>query len=464
MRKKVETFIKEHKMIEPEDKVIVAVSGGADSVCLLHLLAEMRASLNMRLRVVHVHHGLRGAEADRDAAFVENMAEKMGIFCQVLRRNVAEYADLHGMSVEEAGRAVRYQILEDEAAKWGNAKIAVAHHREDQAETILHHLFRGSGIKGMSGMAAVRGAVIRPLLCVGRKEILEYLEEKGIGHCEDSTNDLSDYTRNRLRRHLIPQICGEINAGAVLHIVRTGELLSQADEYFEEKADEIWRGEGKETERGCGIAIKVLNSYPEMLRRYLIRKMMNLCTGTMKDIGFSNIDHVSKIIQKGTGKSVSLPYGLEAKTDYDMLWIVKAETESFRIQKINDIKSFTFRHFPCKKPEEIPENRYTKWFDYDKIKGMLSVRTRQTGDYITLKDGKRKTVKAYMIDEKIPRQERDHILLIAEEHHILWIVGYRISEYYKITEDTRQILQVQADGGEGNGGQDSDSDSRRPGE
>ena len=249
-----------------------------------------------------------------------------------------------------------------------------------------------------------------------------------------------------------------------MHIVRTGELLSQADEYFEEKADEIWRGEGKETERGCGIAFKVLNSYPEILRRYLIRKMMNLCTGTMKDIGFSNIDHVSKIIQKGTGKSVSLPYGLEAKTDYDMLWIVKAETESFRIQKINDIKSFTFRHFPCKKPEEIPENRYTKWFDYDKIKGMLSVRTRQTGDYITLKDGKRKTVKAYMIDEKIPRQERDHILLIAEEHHILWIVGYRISEYYKITEDTRQILQVQADGGEGNGGQDSDSDSRRPGE
>ena len=452
MRKKVETFIKEHKMIEQGDNVIVAVSGGADSVCLLHLLAEMRASLDMTLQVVHVHHGLRGREADRDAAFVEDMAEKMGIFCQVIHRNVAEYANVHGMSVEEAGREIRYQILEDEAASWGKAKIAVAHHKEDQAETILHHLFRGSGVKGMSGMSVVRGAVIRPLLCVGRREILEYLEERGISHCEDSTNGSSDYTRNRIRRHLIPQICEEINAGAVEHIIRTGEILGQADEYFEEKADQIWRENGKETEKGCGIEIKVLNRYPEILRRYVIRKMLHICTGTRKDIGFSHIDHVCRVIQKGTGKRVSLPYGLEARTDYEMLWIVRTETECSQPQNGNVIKSLTFCHFPCKKPEEIPENRYTKWFDYDKIKGMLSVRTRQTGDYITLKDGKRKTVKAYMIDEKIPRQERDHILLVAEEHHILWIVGYRISEYYKITEDTRQILQVQADGGEGNGG------------
>lgn len=486
MQKKVKAFIRENNMIDPKDRVIVAVSGGADSICLLHLLDEMKEELQTELHVVHVHHGLRGEEADRDADFVEKEAKRRKLPCKVIRRNVAEYAKIKGLSFEEAGRIVRYQILEEEAQQWGGAKIAVAHHQEDQVETILHNLFRGSGLKGLCGMAAVRGAVIRPLLCVERKEILDYLKSQSLDYCEDSTNVSEDYTRNRLRHRLIPEICSDINAGAVWHIVNAGRMLSQADQYLENQAEEIWkmygndvRGEKKEDGvREYGIPAQVLKSQPEILRGYIARKMISLCTDSVKDITFKHVETVWGLADKETGKRVNLPYGMEARAEYGMVWIARKSNrlnpaelpekkadakekdenkEEIWVEKSEEIRVKTLKlsHFLYKKHQEIPENWYTKWFDYDTIKNTLSVRTRQTGDYITLKDGKRKTVKAYMIDEKIPRQKRDKILLLAEGHHILWIVGYRISEYYKITEHTRQILQVQVDGGEGHERYDS---------
>lgn len=466
MQKTVRDFIREYHMIEPKDKVIAAVSGGADSICLLHLLNDMKEQLGIDLRVMHVHHGLRGEEADRDAAFVEQEAGKLNLACHVVYRKVAEYGAAQRLSLEEAGRILRYQALEEEAKAWGNGKIAVAHHREDQAETILHNLFRGSGLKGLCGMAAVKGAVIRPLLCVGKQEILDYLKEQGLSYCEDSTNACQDYTRNRLRHKLIPEILDDVNAGAVSHIVGTGRLLSQADEYLESQAEEVWRQYGKEEKEAgrYGIEGNVLERQPEILRGYIIRKIIGLCTNSVKDITFVHIDQACRLVKRGTGKRISLPYGLEAETEYGVVWISRSkgrtgaktagEKEPVQVEKSakTTVKTLKLSHFSYKKDEEIPENRYTKWFDYDTIKSTLSVRNRQTGDYITLKDGKRKTVKAYMIDEKIPREERDKILLLAEGHHILWIVGYRISEYYKITEHTQQILQVQTDGGDGHEG------------
>ena len=451
MQKRVMEFIKEHKMMEPGGRVIVALSGGADSVCLLHLLAELREELQIELRAVHVHHGLRGEEADRDAAFAEKTAEMAGVPCLVVQKDVAGYAKISGKSMEEAGRELRYQVLEEAASSWGGARIAVAHHREDQAETILHNLFRGSAIKGLSGMAPVRGAVVRPLLCVGRTEILKFLEERGLEYCEDSTNASEDYTRNRLRHRLIPEICREINAGAVEHIVNAGERLRQADEYFEKMAADFWEQYGTEEirdgRRSGGIAVKTFECQPEIVKGYIVRNMIEMRIGTMKDITSFHIEQICALAGKGTGKRVSLPYGLEAWTEYGMLWI----GERAKSEETAEGNPLRFSQFPYEKHKEIPQNQYTKWFDYDKIKDTLSVRTRQTGDYIMLKDGKRKTVKAYMIDEKIPRQERDRIPLLAEGNHVLWIVGYRISEYYKVTENTKQILQVQADGGEEHG-------------
>ena len=508
VQKKVEELIRREQRLEMGDRVVLAVSGGADSMCMMEVLAALRDSWKLELLVVHVHHGLRGAEADRDAAFVQDEAGKLGIGCVVERRDVRSVAAERGLSLEEAGRDVRYEILREYAKNWTSqgvemptaheddvvepaggcgseasglagcrpAKIAVAHHQEDQAETILHNLFRGSGLKGLGGMSARRGQIIRPLLCLEKKEILEYLAERHIAYCEDSTNQENEYTRNRLRNELIPQIRREINDRAVEHITEAGARLRQADAYFEELAEKIWRecgvtkkcapeedmtdqaagtkpgGERRvETtdENIYGIKRSELLRDPLIVRTYVIRHMIALASQSLKDITSDHIDQVAALLEKETGKQLNLPYGLTAWTEYDFLWISR-QNPSDCVDNQSSI-SLIMKKIPYEKEQEIPQNRYTKWFDYDKIKGTLTVRTRQTGDYITLKDGRKKTVKAYMIDEKIPRELRDRITLLAEDHHVLWIVGWRISEYYKVTEDTDYVLEVQADGGRENG-------------
>ncbi len=242
---KVRKTVEEYHMLEPGSRVIAAVSGGADSVCLLALLEEMRTSPGIRLRAVHVHHGLREGEADRDAEFVEDLCAALDVPCHIIKVNVLQLAEEKGLSEEEAGRCLRYQVFEEEAAAWEGedaeesgvlVRVAVAHHRDDQAETILHNMFRGSGLLGLRGIPYVRGRIIRPLLDCGRREILRWLSERGLSFVEDSTNSGDHYTRNRIRGRLLPLIESEVNRGAVGNILRVGRLAGQADGYLRDQA------------------------------------------------------------------------------------------------------------------------------------------------------------------------------------------------------------------------------------
>ncbi len=473
---RVKTLIREKDLLRAGDRVVAGVSGGADSVCLLHVLVRLRDELGLTLCAVHVHHGLRGEEADRDAAFVERLAAEWQVPCRVVYEDVRGYAAAEGLSEEEAGRVLRYRALVKAAeelragmsdgeetrgplAAGSAVKIAVGHQKEDQAETILHHLFRGSALKGLAGMSLVSAAagtegvlLIRPLLGVSREEIRDYLKRHQLTCCEDSTNSSADYTRNRIRL-LLPEICRDVNAHAVDHILAAGVRMAQADEYFEKEAEKIWAESGVEQEGRCGLPAAVLGGQPEILAGYLAIKMIKRMSGSAKDVTAVHAEQLCGLTRGGTGRQISLPYGLRAVREYEMVWVENARSAA------PARPALVFSRFPYEKNMKIPKNRYTKWFDYDKIEGVLSERTRQTGDYITLKGGHRKRVKSYLIDEKIPRQEREQILLLAEGSHVLWIVGYRISEYYKVTEETKEILQVQAYGGEEHGRQDTGADS-----
>ena len=229
--------------------------------------------------------------------------------------------------------------------------------------------------------------------------------------------------------------------------------MRQADADFEELAQEIWAEHGRWDDTllhgRFGIRRSALMQYPQIVQTYVVRHILAQASHSLRDITSEHVEQVLALLTKETGKQSNLPYGLRAWTEYDLLWISSLDSE-VSVDNIHR-SSLIMNKIPYEKQQEIPQNRYTKWFDYDKIKDTLSVRTRQTGDYITLKDGRRKTVKAYMIDEKIPRAERDEILLLAEGHHVLWIVGWRISEYYKVTEDTNYVLEVRADGGKEDG-------------
>ena len=469
MLKKVRDYMREHEMTAPGDAVIVALSGGADSVCLLTVLKQL-ATPEFLLRAVHVHHGIRGAEADRDEAFAQKLCESLSVSLCVAYCHVPAYAAEHGLSEEEAGRILRYQVLEKEAGKWeqelpagSRVKIALAHHRDDNAETILHHLLRGSGLTGLAGIRPVQGRRIRPLLCVGREEIRAYLEAGHISWCEDSTNQSPDYTRNRIRSQVLPLLKTAVNEQAEEHILQAGQIIGQADAYLRQQAEEIWQEAvcGREEDLAA-IPLTAFARQPEILKTYLIRHMLDQLHPGWKDIGSRHFTAIAELAGKPVGSRLDLPGGLMARTGYETLEIVRktergvsVKTESGADGEIHGRQTVPELHmtvFSRQKDQEIPKNQYTKWFDYDKIKKCLEIRGRKPGDYLEINRAHgRKKLKAYLIDEKVPASERDELLLLADGAHIVWIPGHRISEAYKVTEETRNILKVQISGGNEHG-------------
>ena len=518
-RQKVLSFMKKNHMTDRGDGVLAAVSGGADSVCLLLLLHEMAVELGIKVFAFHMNHGIRGAEADRDEWYVMELCERLNIPLTVAHEKVEEYAAERGLSGEEAGRILRYQHLGETAEKYQCAKIAVAHHEDDDAETVLLNLFRGSGLAGLSGIRPVRKNIIRPLLCVSRKEIEEYLKEQELSWCEDSTNKENDYTRNKIRNELLPWVTENINSRAAEHILAVSEFAAQADAYFEMEAERILEescserrkeakqpnsqnaGEADGKESGTGqdskaaetemkkctkINTDIFDTQPEILKTYIVRRMILNAAGKAKDITERHIHSVMDLSGPGSGHTANLPYGLKAVRGYDTLEIVlrkegrnssqmpglnsKLERKAVSGKEIrtetgmDEIPDLDGTHIrlhtiPRKKELEIPKNRYTKWFDYDKINVGLSIRYRKNGDYLTLSGGGKKKLRRYMIDEKIPENERDRIPVLADGDHVLWVVGYRISDYYKITDETEHILEAEVilpGGGEPEDGRQAD--------
>ncbi|MBE5972197.1 MAG: tRNA lysidine(34) synthetase TilS [Lachnoclostridium sp.] len=450
----IKEYMQQNHMAEPGDGVLAAVSGGADSVCLLLVLKELEESLGIHVAAFHLNHGLRGAEADRDERYVRELCERLQVPLKVVKENVAGYAKERGLSEEEAGRVLRYQWLEKTAAELSCQKIATAHHEDDQAETVLMNLFRGSGLRGLGGIRPVRmlserWTIIRPLLDVNRQEIETYLIEENESWCEDSTNSELIYARNKMRNVLLPWIRENVNERAEEHILKTAAFASQADEYFASQA-EILLGDSRVEQSDCFVEIpaELFDAQPDIMKSYLIRAMILRMTGSAKDISARHIEAVSSLAGPGGGTSVDLPYGLQAVRSYQKLTVRKNSAEE-NVQEVQN--SLQMKVFSWKKDLEIPKNQYTKWFDYDKIKNTLSVRTREPGDYFMIANGKNKKLHRFFIDEKIPEELRDHILLLAEGNHILWIIGYRISEYYKVTDTTRNVLEVRADKGENHG-------------
>ncbi|MCD8225601.1 MAG: tRNA lysidine(34) synthetase TilS [Clostridiales bacterium] len=477
MLDKVNEYIRENELVVPDSRVLAAVSGGADSVCLLLVLRRLQEEWEVRglrfsLRVLHVHHGLRGEEADRDEGFVRELCGQWGIHFEAVHFDVAAFAAERGFSTEEAGRILRYQALDTAAEAWERdesgepVRIALAHHGDDNAETILHHLLRGSGLRGLSGMRPREGRRIRPLLCVGREQIECWLRGQGQIWCEDSSNHSDNYTRNRIRHHVLPLLTEQINSHAVENIVHAGKIFAQTDAYLAAQADALLAESGYQPEDGrAEVRLDLFAAHPPIIRTYLLRRMIRDIAPGQKDITARHYEYLQEFAGKPVGSEMDLPGNLRALRGYETLRLERRRQGNIPSERISrDIPRLTpeyaetcvyglqLRLFPLQAGAKIPKNQYTKWFDYDKIKDTLCVRRRGNGDYLTLPDGKHKQLRRYLIDEKIPREQRDRILLLAEGEHILWVVGYRISEYYKITEKTRWILEAKIAGGGSDGG------------
>lgn len=472
---KVLAYIKENHMLQPGERVVVGVSGGADSVCLLFILLKIRESIPIELTAVHVNHKIR-PEAGEDAAFVEGLCRKWGCSYRYVEADVESYAAGQHISTEEAGRLIRYEAFErvrkELASDTVECKIAVAHNQNDNAETVLFHLMRGTGLKGLSGIRPMRGNIIRPLLCVSRTEIEAFLEKQQISYCIDRTNGEDTYTRNRIRHHILPYAEKEICRQAVSHIYDTSVIAAEAESYIcKNAAAAMERCIVEQKPEEIVLSVEAFQKEDAFLRKQLLILVLERLAGSRRDIGAVHIKAFYELFFRNGNKQCDLPYGLSAYREYDNVRIAVREKEASKknVENMPDSMELLIpgetvwvdgmriicRVFPYEKTQIIPQKTYTKWFDYDKIVKALVLRTRRSGDYLEIRqDGGRKLLKAYLIDEKIPKARRDSLPVLADGNHILWVIGNRISGHYKINEKTKMVLEVQIIGGTSNGGED----------
>ena len=487
---KVKKLINEYDMIKDGDRIVAGVSGGADSVCLFHVLRLLREEIVFSLCVVHVHHMIRGEEADRDEAFVRNLCREYNVPCVVRKIDVPAFADENGMSVEEAGRVVRRNEFARIASEKAGSRIALAHHMNDVAETVLFNMARGSGIAGLVSLRPSRGEYIRPLLGLERREIEEWLHENGFSYCNDSTNADSTYSRNRIRHSILPELTDHVNAQSVRHICDISEEAGLIEELLDEYADRCCAKYVREGISGeIVIGRDLFKEEKAVIAGRVVRMAIGLLAGTVKDIGRVHIRSICELSVKENGKMVSLPYGMCAESVYGDVHIRLKGTEGTSAKNTEDLilqdetavnresgeraESGSSRDggSDCviilpetgKKAEfgkyivssflsdakgigmDIgkTENMYTKKFDYDKINGILKIRYRMAGDYLVINpDGRRKSLSDYFTDRKVPRSERDRIPLLTCGAEVLWVIGLRSGESCRIDTKTKTVLTV----------------------
>lgn len=459
---KVKKYIEEYKMIEKRDSVIVGLSGGADSVCLLDMLSALRAEYELEITAVHVHHGIRGAEADRDMKFAEKFCRERDINLKVFYYDVPNYAKENGMSEEEAGRKLRYDAFESLRRPGG--KIAVAHNLNDSVETFIHNLCRGSGIAGLTGIKPVNGHIIRPVLCLERKEIENYLDRNQIRYIHDSTNFDDGYTRNKIRLNVLPYLMENINSESILHINNAAQELCEAERFLNEQTVLLYNQVFSEHNNCIYADKKMLRELDSYMQRRTIRLALQHLAGKLKDITRQHVTDIVMLSGRQSGRYIMLPYGIMVRAEQEYLVFERqqgnvsgTEQEGISVLQpgIYEFGDYIFeiQIINVEEEEEILkdfENYFkknqklcTKWFSYDKIKSTVQLRYRQSGDYLTINsdDGKKK-LKSYMIDEKIPVSMRDKIPVLADGAHVMWVFGYRMSEWYKVTAGTKRILKI----------------------
>lgn len=471
MLKKIYDFINEFNMIAKCDRIVVGLSGGADSVCLLRVLHSIieKDRLPVELVAVHINHGIRGEEAVRDQEFSRQLCEKLNIRYVEKSFDIPKIAVSEGASEEEAGRKVRYAVFNELAGNSG--KIAVAHHMDDQAETVLMNLFRGSSIKGMGGMSPVRDNIIRPLLCVTRQEIEDYLRGLNQDYVTDSSNLSDDYTRNRIRNKLLPYIRENINQEVSKHVVQLSNQLRQCQEYIDKQVSGFVEAHIVKSEDGSRYFIDVANfvQADPVIRSGVVVSIFNELTLSNKDIYKCHIDVVAELAHMQVGRRVDLPYGMWAKKGYEAIEIgrgcisetkppvchadvsrsqlesgivIPVDGKLYADGQLRYVSSVSFEVLE-KENTFDKKNVYTKFFDYDKIKDNLVLRYKQDDDYIYVtSDGSKKKLKKEFVDKKVPGDMRDSVLLLANGSHVLWAMGVRRGENCLVCEDTKKVLKV----------------------
>lgn len=455
---KVKKTLYKYSMILQNDHVLVGLSGGPDSVCLVTILNRLKSELNIKLSAAYIDHTLRPNETPYEIDFCKDLCSSLGIpfFTRVI--NVNSYAKEKKLNKQEAARKLRYNALEEIALENAASKIAVGHNADDQAETVLMRLFRGAGHSGLSGIPPVRKNIIRPLIEIERKEIEQFLEDKGISFIVDSSNLKNTYLRNKIRHFMIPAI-QSINKDIVKTLSRTADIFRDEERYFEILVTKtLMKLITRKTANTIELFLIPIMGMDTVILRRVLRRAIDETRG-LSGINFIHIEEIIDLIKSGkSGDRIYLPNGTRVIKRYSTLIItseqptrlstyiiarpgelVLKESSMVIISSISDISEF--------------HNLNSKLFygngktdvaiDADKVHFPLTIRGRLQGDYFyPFGFGKRKKLQDFFVDEKIPRDERDAIPIIISNNNIVWVAGLRLDDRYKVDKDTKRVLKL----------------------
>jgi len=459
---RVISFIQKHNLFSAGDKLVVAVSGGGDSVCLLHILVRWRKELGVEPHVAHLNHQLRDAESDSDASYVSDLARKLDVPATIECRDVATYRDQKGVSLEEAAREVRYNFLAEIAKGIGTSKVVVGHTRDDHIETIVMHLLRGAGTTGLCGLQPHSVLpygensgpleIVRPLLALTRQETLNYCQLYNLAPRSDSSNVSPSFLRNRVRLELLP-VLRSYNPSIDTALLRLADIAVDDISFVEEKASLLWKDLAREEGGVIYLDMSNMVTLPRAMQRQIFRRAVKQLRGNLKDVEADHIEAMMDFLSKPAGKKLCLPDGLTLSTEYGRLVLAPAQASICPlpplkgISKINipgetDLPGWRIRADII---QEVvgDDNGLVASFDLDKVGRELVVRRRRPGDrFQPLGMRQTKKLQDFMVDSKIPRSWRDRVPLTCSPKQILWVVGWRIDDRVKVTENTKEILRL----------------------
>ncbi len=496
LESKVLDFIQRYSLISRKELVVVGVSGGADSVCLLHVLAKRRRSLGIGLHIAHLHHQLRGLESQADAQYVSSLAGSLGIPVTIDRQDTAAYKAERKCSLEEAARELRYAFFARVARKVGAHRIAVGHTRDDQVETILMHILRGTGITGLCGLAPCSALVhdsqgislpaeaqgvvkaersnplvIRPLLDITREETASYCQKHQLDPRVDSSNLSPSFFRNRLRLHLLP-LLRQYNPSIDQALIRLADIAKEDDALIGQQASGLWDKVARQENSAIYLDKKQMAGLPIALQRHLLRVAVTKLAGDVRDIEASHIEAARSLLDKAPSKKSALPHGLICHGGYAELVIASTSKQS-------QFPPCPFPPLPDESHLKVPgrtalsgwnvlasivreqvaflsspgatrtrrityQSNLVAHFDLQKTGMHLCVRRRQPGDrFQPLGMTMPKKLNEFMVDAKIPRSWRARIPIVCSPQQIIWVVGWRIDDRVKLTEASKEILRLE---------------------
>lgn len=485
---KIKAVCRKNKLITPGDRLVVGVSGGPDSLSLLHLLTRLCHDLNLvPPTVAHLNHQLRGPDSDAEADFVGQMAAQWQLPSFIAAQPVADLAAQRRQSLEETARQVRYAFLWSVADQAGANKIAVGHNADDQIETVLMHFLRGSGLTGLRGMASQVNiaalplyppditpstlkpvTLIRPLLDFTRDEIEAYCRDHQLSPRYDKSNQDTTFFRNRLRYELLPHL-ERYNPNIRQLLQHTANIAAAEVELIEQQVDQVWPDLiAAATEQTIDFARERWLKLPIGLQRAALRRAIHQLRGHLFNIGFDHIENAIAVVEKGqTGALITWPDGLTVRLNYDTITLaanrgparepaaeggqpainrpLTVQLPGLTVLPATDwqLNATLGPMTPAAWPKIRQAGRWEAFIDADAVGRPITLRTRQPGDqFWPLGAGHSKTVKTFMIDAKIPAAYRRRLPLLVADDRIVWLCGYRLDDRAKVTDQTRQVIHL----------------------